>query len=136
MKLLQVDTLQEAREKLLQAAGQLSLQTETVPLAASLGRILAQDVRTEELLYVFSDDEAFPAVVDLLVFSDDFNLVVDYKSDKMLSPEIHKNQVVGYVRALEDVYRKKCYGTLYYMRDKDAVTPFWDKDGNTVSPEP
>lgn len=98
--------------------------------------IKGKDVRTEELLYVFSDDEAFPAVVDLLVFSDDFNLVVDYKSDKMLSPEIHKNQVVGYVRALEDVYRKKCYGTLYYMRDKDAVTPFWDKDGNTVSPEP
>ncbi len=48
MKLLQVDTLQEAREKLLQAAGQVALQTETIPLAASLGRILAQDVRTEE----------------------------------------------------------------------------------------
>lgn len=48
MKLLQVDTLEEARNKLRQAAEQVPIQTEEIPLSQALGRILARDVRTEE----------------------------------------------------------------------------------------
>lgn len=48
MKLLKVDTLQEAREKLLKAAAGKPLKTEKVHFAASLGRVLAGDMKSEE----------------------------------------------------------------------------------------
>lgn len=48
MKLLNVDTLEEAREKLLAAAGKKPIKTERVDFAKSLGRVLAEDVRAAE----------------------------------------------------------------------------------------
>lgn len=48
MRLLKVDTLQEAREKLLKAAAGKPLKTEKVHFASSLGRILAGDMKSEE----------------------------------------------------------------------------------------
>lgn len=48
MRLLNVDTLQEAREKLLHAAAEKRPQIEMVPFEKSLGRILAQDLTAKE----------------------------------------------------------------------------------------
>ena len=84
------------------------------------------------MVYAYEDGEAVAAVVDLVVFSNDYNLVIDYKSDRAMDPEYHKKQVTGYVRAMEELYEKKCYGTLYYMRDDSAIAPFWDSSGSPV----
>ena len=48
MRLLKVDTLQEAREKLLKSAAGKPLKTEKVHFSSSLGRVLAEDMRSEE----------------------------------------------------------------------------------------
>ncbi|MGI6722455.1 MAG: gephyrin-like molybdotransferase Glp [Anaerovoracaceae bacterium] len=48
MRLLKVDKLEEAREKLQQAASAFRLQEETVPLCEAEGRVLSQDVRAAE----------------------------------------------------------------------------------------
>ena len=53
MKLLQVDTLEEARKKLLKAAEKIPLRTEWVPLSQAFGRILAQDIRAEAPIPAF-----------------------------------------------------------------------------------
>lgn len=53
MKLLQVDTLEEARKKLLKAAEKVPLRTETMPLSQAFGRILAQDIRAEAPIPAF-----------------------------------------------------------------------------------
>jgi len=44
MKLLNVDTIDEAREKILQRVTSWSLKTETIPLEKGLGRVLAEDI--------------------------------------------------------------------------------------------
>lgn len=48
MRLLKVDTLEEAREKLLAAASKKPLKTEKVHFASSLGKVLAEDMKAEE----------------------------------------------------------------------------------------
>ena len=48
MKLLKVDTLDEAREKLLRASAGKTPQTETVHFTRSLGRVLADDLKSNE----------------------------------------------------------------------------------------
>lgn len=48
MKLLKVDTLAEARKKLLDAASAKHLHTEKVHFAASRGRVTAKDIKSEE----------------------------------------------------------------------------------------
>ncbi|MDO4485603.1 MAG: molybdopterin molybdotransferase MoeA [Bacillota bacterium] len=48
MRLLKVDTLDEAREKLLRATASKILQTETVHFTQSLGRVLADDLKSNE----------------------------------------------------------------------------------------
>ncbi len=53
MKLLQVDTLQEAFEKLREAAEEMPLRTETKEFSRAFGRILAEDVRSEEPIPAF-----------------------------------------------------------------------------------
>lgn len=94
--------------------------------------IKGNSLNAEEMVYAYEDGEAVAAVVDLVVFSSDYNLVIDYKSDRAMDPEYHKKQVTGYVRAMEELYEKKCYGTLYYMRDDSAIAPFWDSSGSPV----
>lgn len=53
MKLLQVDTLETAREKLLRACSGQKLQTERLPLEQAFGRILAEDIRAGEAIPSF-----------------------------------------------------------------------------------
>lgn len=53
MKLLQVDTLEEARQKLLTIFGGHALKKECVPLERTFGLILAEDVRSKEQIPSF-----------------------------------------------------------------------------------
>ncbi|MGI6737492.1 MAG: gephyrin-like molybdotransferase Glp [Anaerovoracaceae bacterium] len=53
MKLRQVDTLKEAREKLQTAAGGLPLRTDMLPLAEAGGRVLAADVPAADAVPAF-----------------------------------------------------------------------------------
>lgn len=92
----------------------------------------------EELRFYTFDEEApdvaLEGVIDLLVLGEDYNLVVDYKSDSFRNPEEHRIQILSYVKVAEQIYGKRCYGTLYYLRD-GSLGGFWDRDGNPVSPE-
>ena len=76
-------------------------------------------------------DVAVEGVMDLIVFGDDYNLVVDYKTDRTKAPLIHKKQITTYVKVAEQLFGKKCYGVLYYLRD-GSLGDFWDEDGNAV----
>ncbi|MBP5552517.1 MAG: PD-(D/E)XK nuclease family protein, partial [Spirochaetales bacterium] len=76
-------------------------------------------------------DIAVEGVMDLIVFGDDYNLVVDYKTDRTKAPLIHKKQITTYVKVAEQLFGKKCYGVLYYLRD-GSLGDFWDEDGNAV----
>ncbi len=93
--------------------------------------------RTLEEIRFYTFDEAVPdaaveGVIDLLVLGEDFNLVVDYKSDSIRNPEEHRIQVLSYVKVAEQIYGKRCYGTLYYLRD-GSLGGYWDGNGNEVS---
>lgn len=53
MKLLTVDTVDEARQKLLDAVSEKTRQAERVPLKAALGRVLAEDLVSPEPIPAF-----------------------------------------------------------------------------------
>ena len=76
-------------------------------------------------------DTAVEGVMDLIVFGDDYNLIVDYKTDRTKAPLIHKKQITTYVKVARQLFGKKCYGVLYYLRD-GSLGDFWDEDGNSV----
>ena len=77
------------------------------------------------------DDMIAEGSIDLVVFADDYNLVIDYKSDREMVPDYHKGQIVSYLKAAESLYEKKCYGVLLYLRSMEAG-PFWDSSGNII----
>ncbi len=54
MKLFTVDTIEEAREKILQAMKGKTIGTERVPLHSACGRILAEDISSDENLPAFN----------------------------------------------------------------------------------
>lgn len=78
-------------------------------------------------------DVVVEGVIDLLVEGKDYNLVVDYKTDRFKAPQIHKRQIVTYVKIAEQLYKKNCYGVLYYLRDV-SLGEFWDSEGNAWEP--
>ena len=92
--------------------------------------------KTREELRFYTPDEDDPDVVvegvmDLLVFGDDYNLVIDYKTDQVMDPEVHRSQVLTYIKVAEDLFGKKCYGTLFYLRSGSSPG-FWDKSGKLL----
>ena len=76
-------------------------------------------------------DVALEGVIDLLVLGDNTNLVVDYKTDSIKDPDSHKAQVLAYVKVAEQIFKRPCLGTLFYLRDS-STGPVWDRDGNCV----
>ena len=68
---------------------------------------------------------------DLLVFGDDYYLVVDYKTDRYKDEGMHKGQITAYAEAMEDLYKKKCLAVLLYIRGMTEGT-FLDKNGDEV----
>ena len=89
--------------------------------------------KTEQELRFYTTDEklgdvAVEGVIDLLVFGDKENLVVDYKTDAIKDPDLHKTQVLSYIKVAEDIFKKPCLGVLFYLRDS-STGPVWDKAG-------
>lgn len=76
-------------------------------------------------------DVAVEGVMDLLVMGEKTNLVVDYKTDIVRNPEIHKTQVLSYVKVAEEIFSKPCLGVLFYLRNS-STGPVWDRNGNCV----
>ena len=77
-------------------------------------------------------DIAVEGVIDLLVEGDDCNLVVDYKTDALRNPEVHRHQLTTYVRVAEELTGKECRGVLYYLRD-GSLGPVWDREGKEIT---
>lgn len=75
-------------------------------------------------------EAAAEGVADLVVFLDDYILVIDYKTDASRRENAHKVQLTTYVKAIEEIYGRRCLGTICYLRDL-TPEPFIDKDGNT-----
>ena len=92
------------------------------------GRRTETEVR---FYYPGPDDIVLIGSADLIVFSDDYNLVVDYKSDRYRNPDIHKGQLTLYAEAIENLYGKPCYAIICYLRDF-SQGPLWDKKGDVV----
>ena len=94
------------------------------------GRKTAQEVR----FYTSGPtlpDTAVEGVMDLIVFGDDCNLVVDYKTDSVKNPQSHRVQVMTYIKAATEIYGKRCLGTLFYLREGKAGD-FIDAGGSLV----
>ena len=81
-----------------------------------------------------SGDVVLEGVIDLLVMGEEFNLVIDYKTDRVKCPQIHKKQIVTYVKVAQQLYKKNCCGVLYYLRDC-SLSEFWDSEGKTWKPD-
>ena len=99
--------------------------------------VKGHDTETEVRFYSGSGefgDVVMEGVIDLLVKGKEYNLVVDYKTDRFRNPQIHKRQVVTYVKVAEQLYGKPCYGVLYYLRD-GSTGGFWDSEGETWKPD-
>ena len=86
---------------------------------------------SEVRFYMPYDDMIAEGSIDLIVFADDYNLIIDYKSDREMVPDYHKGQIVSYLKAAESLYEKKCYGVLLYLRSMETG-PFWDSSGNII----
>ncbi len=105
-------------------------------VSSSFYRDHVQNRKThEELRFYTSDsagsDVAVEGVIDLLVMGEDYNLVVDYKTDVFKNPEVHKAQVLTYIKVAEDLFKKRCLGTLFYLRD-GSTSVLWDREGREL----
>ena len=96
-------------------------------------RIKSYKMKSEFRFYTYLEDEdaALEGVMDLIVFLDDYNLVVDYKSDSIRYSSAHRVQLTKYIEAAEELFKKPCYGTLYYLRSGEEDV-FIDSSGATV----
>ena len=96
--------------------------------------VSGHESRPELRFYAPDEDDpdvAVEGVMDLLVFGEDYNLVIDYKTDLVMEPELHRSQVLTYIKVAQDLFGKRCYGTLFYLRDGSSPG-FWDGSGNLM----
>ena len=95
--------------------------------------IEGSEVESELNIFTFDSGYAYEGIVDLVVFKEDYNIVVDYKTDSYKVDQKHKGQVKMYLKAVEDIYSKPAYGMVYYLREANPVVEFIDKDGLKVT---
>ena len=96
--------------------------------------VSGHESRPELRFYAPDEDDpdvAVEGVMDLLVFGDEYNLVIDYKTDLVMDPELHRSQILTYIKVAQDLFGKRCYGTLFYLRDGSSPG-FWDESGNLL----
>ncbi len=86
---------------------------------------------TELRFYDSEGDILIEGSIDLLIEGDEYNLVIDYKTDREENPSYHRGQILSYIKAAESIYNKKCYGALLFLRNM-KLTPFIDKSGNII----
>ena len=65
---------------------------------------------------------------DLVVHLPSSVLIVDFKTDRIMRPDVHKAQVMKYIEALGGLYGKECYGVLLYDRSM-TPGPLWSREG-------
>ncbi|RLA68447.1 MAG: RecB-like helicase [Epsilonproteobacteria bacterium] len=58
--------------------------------------------------------------IDLLLEYDEYNLVIDYKSSKKYASK-HQQQVRKYIKAIENITRKKTEGMIVYLLDEEII---------------
>ena len=95
-------------------------------------RIKGKRTETEIRFYYPMNGGVAEGSADLLVFSDEYNLVVDYKTDRYMDENIHRAQITAYAAAMEDLYGKKCRSVLLYVRGWRAGTMI-DRSGAPLS---
>lgn len=93
--------------------------------------VLGNETLSEERFYMPYEGKVAEGSIDLLVLGNDYNLVVDYKSDREMNPDFHKGQISAYIKAAEGMLGKKCYGVLLYLRSMESG-PFWDSEGKVI----
>ena len=94
--------------------------------------IAGRRTETEVRFYYPMNDGVGEGSADLLVFGKEWNLVVDYKTDRYMNEEQHRGQVTAYAAAMEELYKKKCLAVLLYVRGWKAGTLI-DANGNAVT---
>ncbi|MDY5931923.1 MAG: UvrD-helicase domain-containing protein [Candidatus Ornithospirochaeta sp.] len=94
-------------------------------------RVAGHGIRTEERFYFPMEGKVAEGSVDLLVFGDDCNLVVDYKTDLRKNPDYHKKQLVSYAQAMEELYGRECHAIVLYVRDF-STGPLWNSRGDVI----
>ena len=87
------------------------------------------ECETEVRFYYPDGDMVLEGSVDLLIHCSDHLIAVDYKTDRIMCPEMHKGQITKYAKAMEGIYGKRCLCCVLYVRNW-ARSTFWDKDGN------
>jgi ATP-dependent helicase/nuclease subunit A len=97
-------------------------------LASDLGRkSAARDARRESefpfVTAVRAGDRtvAVTGQIDLLFEEDEVLHVVDFKTDRIETPQDHYGQLAVYKRAVEDIFGKPVHAWLYYLRSGHAV---------------
>lgn len=97
-----------------------------------LSHIKAHECFSEEGFFTLEDGLVVEGSIDLLVLGEEYNLVVDYKTDRFYNPKDHEAQLRSYIRAAEALYPgKPCYAVLYYVR-KPGQENFIDREGHPV----
>ena len=114
----------------------IALEEAAGSIAASFERsafyseyVRGNEAEAEVRFYYPDDGIVVEGSVDLLLHLSDRLLVVDYKTDRVRCPEMHKGQITKYARAMEGIYGRRCLSCVLYVRDWSRST-FWDKDGN------
>ena len=89
------------------------------------------EMEAEVRFYYPYGDSVAEGSADLLVFGSDYNLVVDYKTDRFMDESEHRAQITAYAKAMEDLYKKKCLAVLLYVRGMTEGT-FVDSSGDEI----
>lgn len=90
--------------------------------------IKGHECGTEVRFYYPDDGMVIEGSADLVVHLPSSVLIVDFKTDRMMRPEVHKAQVMKYIEALGGLYGKECYGVLLYVRSM-TPGPLWNREG-------
>ncbi len=86
---------------------------------------------TEVRFYYPADGGVAEGAADLLIFGNEYNLVVDYKTDRYMDESVHMGQIMAYAEAMESLYEKKCLAVLLYVRGWRQGT-FVNSEGKPV----
>ena len=64
---------------------------------------------------------AVHGIIDLLLEYETYLLIIDFKTDKIIDPSLHKTQLDIYKRAISNMYQKEVKAVLCYVREEDSV---------------
>lgn len=112
-KSIMVQDILHMSTQFFQSSFYLSLITSHLISMESEVSFIARIVHNGELLVVHG-------IVDLLIEYDTHLLIVDFKTDKIIDPSLHKTQLDVYKSAIEMIYKKDVQAVLCYVREKDS----------------